>query len=119
MTEKTRCNSISTTTGRSTSCNKLSILYILKEKLLNIIETTLVKLRHVDVINEENFLRTKDLGSEQIFTLLFKITFKCILKVLASSLTREIDECWIKLFVRIHQEVFDNDRFTDTSLTAE
>jgi len=42
MTEKTRSDSVSTTTGRSTSCNKLSILDILKKKLLNVIETTLV-----------------------------------------------------------------------------
>jgi hypothetical protein len=32
------------------------------------------------------------------------------------SLTREIDKCWIKFLVGIHQELFDNDRFIHENL---
>ena len=135
MAEETRGNSVTTTSGRSASSDESGIFNILEEKLLNVVETTLIdslseqlarrlckvglKLRHVDIINKEDLLGVEVFGSEQILTLEVKVTFKGILKILAGCFTREVNEGRLESIIRCHKEIFNDHGFTNTSLTGE
>jgi hypothetical protein len=106
VTEEAGGYSVSATTGGSATSNELGVLDKLEEQLLNVPETTLIndlseeltrrlgtvglKLRHVNIIDEEDFAGSENLRREQVLTLLVQITFECILQVSTGSLTREV-----------------------------
>lgn len=50
---------------------------------------------------------------------MFQVAFKSVLQVPASSFTAEVDKGWVNAFIRSHEEVLNDNRFSDTSLSRE
>jgi hypothetical protein len=133
VTEEAGGYSVSATTGGSATSNELGVLDKLEEQLLNVPETTLIndlseeltrrlgtvglKLRHVNIIDEEDFAGSENLRREQVLTLLVQITFECILQVSTGSLTREVHKGGVNALIWGHKVILGNDGLTDTSFT--
>ena len=134
MSEQSWRDCISTTSWRSAGACESRIFDLLEDQLLSIVEASGinglsekfarwlrsvgVKLRHVDVVDEEDhFLAAW--WTEQSLSLGFEVAFESILEVLRVGLAREVDHGADNMLWCFHQEIFDDDGFTNTCLARD
>lgn len=135
MTEQARRDCVTAAAGRSASCNELSTCDVFEQQFFDVVEPSLVnclseqlnrrlseillQLRHVYVVNKKDLLGVHQFGGQKVLPLLFQVAFKSVLQVSASSFTAEVDEGWVNAFIRSHEEVLNDNRFTDTGLSGK
>jgi hypothetical protein len=95
------------------------LINCLSKQLTRRLSKVLLELRHVNIVDEEDLGGVRHFRCEHSSSLLVQITLEGILQILACGLAREVDEGRVKLLIRIHQEVLDDDGLANSSLTCE
>jgi len=134
MSEESWCHRVPTTTWWSTSADEPCVLDYLKDELLGVVKTSgvdglseqltrrlgevSVQLRHVDVIDEEDHCLSS-WWTKQGLSLRLEVALECILEILGGGLSGKVDASRDDVVRSGCQEVFGDDRFTDTGLSSD